>query len=75
MATATKPLGRIVAGGLAGARTCDQLRRCGHDGETTLVAAQPHLPYDRTPPSKEVLRGDGPDPARLADPSVALTDA
>lgn len=47
----------VVGGGLAGARTCEQLRRRGFEGELTLVAAEPHLPYDRPPLSKDVLRG------------------
>lgn len=48
----------VVGGGLAGARTCEQLRRRGFEGELTLVAAESHLPYDRPPLSKDVLRGD-----------------
>lgn len=47
----------IVGGGLAGARTCEQLRRQGHEGGITLLSAEPHPPYDRPPLSKEVLRG------------------
>ncbi|MGU3650837.1 NAD(P)/FAD-dependent oxidoreductase [Mycolicibacterium sp. A43C] len=46
----------IVGGGLAGARTAEQLRRAEYDGPITLVSNEQHLPYDRPPLSKEVLR-------------------
>jgi 3-phenylpropionate/trans-cinnamate dioxygenase ferredoxin reductase component len=45
----------IAGGGLAAARTAEQLRRCGHDGPVTIVSDEPHLPYDRPPLSKEVI--------------------
>ncbi len=48
----------IVGAGLAGVRTAEGLRRAGATGSITLVSAEPHLPYDRPPLSKEVLRGD-----------------
>lgn len=47
----------IVGGGLAGQRCAEALRRGGHDGPLTMVCAEPHLPYDRPPLSKEVLMG------------------
>ncbi|MEH3132097.1 MAG: FAD-dependent oxidoreductase [Mycolicibacterium neoaurum] len=46
----------IVGGGLAGARTAEQLRRAEFDGPITIVSDEQHLPYDRPPLSKEVLR-------------------
>ena len=46
----------IVGGGLAGARTAEQLRRAEYDGPITIVSDEQHLPYDRPPLSKEVLR-------------------
>ncbi|MGN7782030.1 NAD(P)/FAD-dependent oxidoreductase [Mycolicibacterium sp. 22603] len=46
----------IVGGGLAGARTAEQLRRAEYDGPITIVSDERHLPYDRPPLSKEVLR-------------------
>lgn len=48
----------VVGAGLAGARTCQELRRQGYDGELTLLGAEPHPPYDRPPLSKALLRGD-----------------
>ncbi|MHA3023579.1 NAD(P)/FAD-dependent oxidoreductase [Mycobacterium sp. BMJ-28] len=46
----------IVGGGLAAARTAEQLRRAEHTGPITIVSDEAHLPYDRPPLSKEVLR-------------------
>ena len=53
--------GRIVVVGasLAGLRAAEALRREGHDGPLTLVGAEPHLPYDRPPLSKQLLAGSG----------------
>jgi NADPH-dependent 2,4-dienoyl-CoA reductase/sulfur reductase-like enzyme len=42
------------AGGLA---TAEALRRKGFQGSLTLLGAEPHLPYDRPPLSKQVLSG------------------
>ncbi|HEX4863832.1 MAG TPA: FAD/NAD(P)-binding oxidoreductase [Acidimicrobiales bacterium] len=47
----------VVGGSLAGLRAAEALRRGGHDGPLTVVAAEPHLPYDRPPLSKQVLTG------------------
>ncbi len=46
----------IVGGGLAAARTAEQLRRSDYTGRITIVSDEVHLPYDRPPLSKEVLR-------------------
>ncbi|WP_432479774.1 NAD(P)/FAD-dependent oxidoreductase [Nocardioides sp. GXQ0305] len=48
----------IVGGGLAGAKAAEELRERGYDGPVTLVGAEPHLPYERPPLSKEALLGD-----------------
>ncbi|MGE2813952.1 NAD(P)/FAD-dependent oxidoreductase [Mycobacterium heidelbergense] len=53
----------IVGGGLAGARTAEQLRRSGYSGRITIVSDEVHLPYDRPPLSKEVLRKEVDDVA------------
>ena len=48
----------IVGGGLAAARTAEQLRRSEYTGPITIVSDEDHLPYDRPPLSKEVLRAE-----------------
>ncbi len=51
----------IVGGGLAAARTAEQLRRSEYTGPVTVVSDEDHLPYDRPPLSKEVLRAETDD--------------
>jgi 3-phenylpropionate/trans-cinnamate dioxygenase ferredoxin reductase component len=51
----------IVGGGLAAARTAEQLRRSEYRGPVTIVSDEDHLPYDRPPLSKEVLRAETDD--------------
>lgn len=51
----------IVGGGLAATRTAEQLRRSEYAGPVTLVSDEDHLPYDRPPLSKEVLRAENDD--------------
>ncbi len=51
----------VVGAGLAAVRTAEELRRAGYEGELVLVGDETHLPYDRPPLSKEVLRGDRDD--------------
>ena len=54
----TAPARIVVAGAsLAGLRSVEALRRLGHAGRITVLGAEPHLPYDRPPLSKEVLAG------------------
>ncbi|MCF6475363.1 NAD(P)/FAD-dependent oxidoreductase [Nonomuraea sp. MG754425] len=48
----------IVGVSAAGLSTAEALRRQGHQGRLTLLDAEPHLPYDRPPLSKQVLAGD-----------------
>jgi 3-phenylpropionate/trans-cinnamate dioxygenase ferredoxin reductase component len=48
----------IAGGGLAAQRAAEAFRRLGHDGPVRMVCAEPHLPYDRPPLSKQVLRGE-----------------
>jgi NADPH-dependent 2,4-dienoyl-CoA reductase/sulfur reductase-like enzyme len=51
----------IVGGGLAATRTAEQLRRSEYTGPITIVSDEDHLPYDRPPLSKEVLRAETDD--------------
>ncbi len=48
----------LVGGGLAAAKAAERLRTDGFDGRLTLVADEPHRPYERPPLSKAVLVGD-----------------
>ncbi|MDQ6615950.1 MAG: FAD-dependent oxidoreductase [Actinomycetota bacterium] len=47
----------IVGASLAGLRAAQTLREEGHEGAIALIGAEPHLPYDRPPLSKEFLAG------------------
>ena len=51
----------VVGGGLAAARTAEQLRRAEYSGPITIISDEEHLPYDRPPLSKEVLRAETDD--------------
>jgi 3-phenylpropionate/trans-cinnamate dioxygenase ferredoxin reductase subunit len=48
----------IVGGGPAGLATARGYREAGGEGAVTLIAAEPHLPYQRPPLTKEFLRGE-----------------
>ncbi len=52
-----------MGGGLAAARTAEQLRRSEYTGRVTIVSDEVHVPYDRPPLSKEVLRKEVDDVA------------
>jgi NADPH-dependent 2,4-dienoyl-CoA reductase/sulfur reductase-like enzyme len=47
----------VVGASLAGLRAVETARREGFDGRITLIGAEPHLPYDRPPLSKQFLAG------------------
>ncbi|AQZ69617.1 Ferredoxin reductase [[Actinomadura] parvosata subsp. kistnae] len=64
----------IVGASAAGLSTAEALRRQGHQGRLTLLDAEPHLPYDRPPLSKQVLAGDW-EPGRAQLRSQAQLDA
>ncbi|MFD5257374.1 NAD(P)/FAD-dependent oxidoreductase [Streptomyces bobili] len=49
----------VVGASLAGLRAVEAARKDGFDGRITLVGAEPHLPYDRPPLSKEFLDARG----------------
>jgi 3-phenylpropionate/trans-cinnamate dioxygenase ferredoxin reductase subunit len=48
----------IVGAGLGAFRLAEQLRRRGCTSAITVLGAEAHLPYDRPPLSKQVLRGE-----------------
>ncbi len=48
----------VVGASLAGLRAVEALRRSGFDHEIVWIGEEAHLPYDRPPLSKEVLRGE-----------------
>ncbi|NKE61088.1 NAD(P)/FAD-dependent oxidoreductase [Lentzea sp. PSKA42] len=47
----------IVGASAAGLATAEALRRKGYTDPLTILGAEPHLPYDRPPLSKQVLSG------------------
>jgi 3-phenylpropionate/trans-cinnamate dioxygenase ferredoxin reductase subunit len=48
----------IIGAGLGALRVAERLRERGHRGPITVLGAERHLPYDRPPLSKQVLRGE-----------------
>ena len=64
----------IVGASLAGARAAHSVRSAGHDGPLTLIGAEPHLPYDRPPLSKEFLTGEGDADSLALDPDGAYDE-
>jgi 3-phenylpropionate/trans-cinnamate dioxygenase ferredoxin reductase subunit len=50
----------IIGAGLAGAKAAEQLREHGFSGRIVLLGAEPELPYERPPLSKDYLRGESP---------------
>jgi NAD(P)H-nitrite reductase large subunit len=48
----------VVGGNVAALRATETLRHNGFDGEIFVVSAEPHLPYDRPPLSKQILTGE-----------------
>jgi NADPH-dependent 2,4-dienoyl-CoA reductase/sulfur reductase-like enzyme len=47
----------IIGGGMAAGTAVDELRSNGHDGDITVLAAEPYPPYERPPLSKDLLLG------------------
>jgi 3-phenylpropionate/trans-cinnamate dioxygenase ferredoxin reductase subunit len=66
----------IAGAGLGGLRAAEQLRAAGHTGPITVVGAEPHMPYNRPPLSKELLAHELADaeatPEANADDLTAL---
>ncbi len=64
----------VVGASLAGARAVHSIRSAGHDGMLTLIGAEPHLPYDRPPLSKDFLTGERGADALMLDPPGAYDE-
>ena len=66
----------VVGAGLGGLRAAEQLRAAGHSGPVTVIGAEPHMPYNRPPLSKELLAHELADadatPGADADDLTAL---
>jgi NADPH-dependent 2,4-dienoyl-CoA reductase/sulfur reductase-like enzyme len=66
----------VVGAGLGGLRAAEQLRAAGHAGPITVIGAEPHMPYNRPPLSKELLAHELADaeatPGADADDLAAL---
>ncbi|MEQ0558295.1 FAD-dependent oxidoreductase [Amycolatopsis sp. NEAU-NG30] len=64
----------VVGASAGGLGTAEALRRSGYQGVITLIGDEPHLPYDRPPLSKQLLKGAW-QPDRLQLRSTADIDA
>lgn len=49
----------IVGAGHAGGRAAEAMRMLGFSGRIVLIGAEPHLPYERPPLSKDLLQTEG----------------
>ena len=59
----------IIGGGIAAANAARELRDQGHPGAITVLAAEPHAPYERPPLSKDLLLGKAePESAQVLAP-------
>lgn len=74
MRTEPRPTFVIVGGGLAAAEAAKTLRADGFDGRLVVVAAEPWLPYELPPLSKEYLRGEVGREKLLAQPASFYED-
>jgi NADPH-dependent 2,4-dienoyl-CoA reductase/sulfur reductase-like enzyme len=63
----------VVGASLAGLRAAETLRADGHTGPVVLIGAEPHLPYDRPPLSKQFLAGTWGLDRVLLRPSEKIT--
>jgi 3-phenylpropionate/trans-cinnamate dioxygenase ferredoxin reductase component len=58
----------IIGGGVAAAKAAEGLRAAAGEGTAVVMTAEPELPYERPPLSKEFLRGEaGREQARTHD--------
>ncbi|WP_353217848.1 FAD-dependent oxidoreductase [Sandarakinorhabdus sp.] len=64
----------IVGGGHGGAAVAAQLRQRGYGGSIAMLIAEPDLPYERPPLSKDYLAGEKPFERMLLRPAAFWTD-
>lgn len=64
----------IIGGGQAAAWAAKTLRQQGFDGTLTIVAAEPHPPYERPPLSKQLLLGESDLEAAYVFPAKSYAD-
>jgi NADPH-dependent 2,4-dienoyl-CoA reductase/sulfur reductase-like enzyme len=64
----------VVGAGVAGLRVVEGVRREGYEGPVTLVGAEPHLPYDRPPLSKQVLTDENAPEVPVYRPASFLAE-
>jgi NADPH-dependent 2,4-dienoyl-CoA reductase/sulfur reductase-like enzyme len=65
----------VVGAGMAGLRSAEAVRKAGFGGEVTVVGAEPHMPYNRPPLSKDGIRAAfdaGQLPFRLARAATGI---
>jgi len=65
----------VIGAGLGGLRSAEALRRRGYAGRLVMLGAERHLPYDRPPLSKQVLRGEASLPLLRAASDLDSLDA
>jgi 3-phenylpropionate/trans-cinnamate dioxygenase ferredoxin reductase subunit len=59
----------LIGGGVASVRCARALRRHGHKGAILIAGDEPHLPYNRPPLSKELMRDEVPFELVAAEPA------
>lgn len=64
----------VVGASLGGLRAAEQLRAAGWTAEIVVVGAEPHMPYNRPPLSKEVLAGTAPAASVTFRPRPGVAD-
>ncbi|GFJ96215.1 FAD-dependent oxidoreductase [Phytohabitans rumicis] len=64
----------IVGASLGGLRAAEQLRAAGWTGEIVVIGAEPYMPYNRPPLSKEALAGAAPFDSLAFRPRASVAD-
>jgi phthalate 3,4-dioxygenase ferredoxin reductase subunit len=73
VSTARRRTAVVVGASIGGVRTAQALRAAGWQDRVVLVGAEPELPYDKPPLSKQLLAGTWePAQARLLDEAEAV---